>query len=283
MKIITVATDLNNFFLRKFLVPSCEYFGFDLVILYAKAPWESHRMKDKLLIPYLKQLNSNELILFTDAYDTMMLNNAHRLMELYSQLEGSFIFSSETNCFPEPDLSTVYHKIKNNDNNNYLNSGGFICRSNHILKILSNPSLNAKKILEPFGFKNDIIDHYDKRYGWSNQYYWTLKYFSMYPEIEIDTDSRLFLTTGTPLDLFKESYGEYTQYQEQSNLYKKEKNRLRNMMASLKEKNVVHLHFFNTVSNHIFREFYLTNSFPKWIYEILDSKKIIERAEVIEF
>ncbi|MGS2762893.1 glycosyltransferase domain-containing protein [Sinomicrobium sp. M5D2P9] len=282
MKVITVVTDVNNFYFRKFLVPSCEFFGFHLVILNPTKPWESHRIKDQVLVPYLESLKSpDEIILFTDGYDAMMLNGVSEVVRRYEQFQKPMVFSSEANCWPEPELIKIYNRVSRNYSR-FLNSGGFICKVQDILNILKENSWDAPEILRSFDIKNEQIDSYESKYKWSNQYFWTLQYFSKPGCIEIDTESRIFITTDTPLDLFSTEIHEYARLGEHANVYKIEKKRIMELIDVLEVSLIPHLHFFNPITTHIFKELYIHNLFPDRIAKILKYDKI-KKAEVVQF
>ena len=274
MKIITVASDINNFFLEKFLIPSCQYFDLDLVILNPKITWNNHRIKDKFLAYYLTQLDSNEIILFTDAYDTMLLNDFSGVMNIYHSFESPIVFSSEINCWPEPGLIPIYKKISSDKHPAFLNSGGFIGKVSSILNMINKyPNSPSKIIHSKYKIKNCCLKDYDKNYRWSNQYYWTIVYFCEFESITLDKNSKFFLTLGTSLNYFKNNYHEYLTSGINSKIFINEFRRIRDVLNSIEYDKMSHIHFNNPICKHVFVELFKRNEFPNWIAKIFEGNK----------
>ena len=90
-------------------------------------------MKDSILSFYLSRLDPEEVILFTDAYDVMFINNLKSFIDQYDKYGASFVFSTEVNCWPARYLREYYEKEK--INHRFLNSGGYIGTVGSILKV----------------------------------------------------------------------------------------------------------------------------------------------------
>ncbi|WP_422083631.1 glycosyltransferase domain-containing protein [Ulvibacterium sp.] len=280
MKVITVATDLRNYNLRTFLMPCCDFLGYKLIILYFGSTWSSHRLKDQILIPYLESLDSDEIVLFTDAYDTLLLNTPKSLLAKFMNFNAPIVFSAEINCWPEQGLIDIYHKI--DSETRFLNSGAFMGRVSHILKLLNRYNEPASKVLtNKYKVAPKVVEVYDKKYFWSNQYYWTLLYFTHENSIKLDNDSELFLTLGTPLPYFRKYKKDFANLGAKSDIYITELKRVIAIFNTMKPYTKCHVHFNNPVLKAVFKDLYERQGFPSWIRDML-SKKTSHLPQIIE-
>ncbi len=274
MKVITVASDINNFFVNNFLIPSCQYFDLDLIVLNPVTAWHHHKIKDQFLAYYLPELDPDEIILFTDAYDTLLINDFSGIINAYHRFDATIVFSSEINCWPEPELLPIYHKIAANKDPVFLNSGGFIGKVSSIAKIFHKyPKSPSHIIHTKYKFKNSQVRDYDENYQWSNQYYWTMVYFSRPDDIDLDKDSKLFLTLGMPVSTFDANYQEYRRVGTTSKIFKDEFDRIRDVLHTIDYGKTAHLHFNNPISKHVLFELLKRKQLPNWITEILTDKQ----------
>lgn len=239
-------------------------------------------MKDEFLISYLRGLDANDIILFTDAYDTMILNDSKLTINTFSKFEAPLIFSSEITCWPEERLASIYEIVNPLNRFKFLNSGGFIGRVKNILEILEENIDPPSEVLNArFKIKKRDVEAYDKKYLWSNQYYWTMAYFSKPETIRLDVNSELFITIGGPTNYVQSDYNEYLELGVNSRVYKKEFTRIQNILHELSIGDISHIHFNNPLSKEIFLEILKKNGLPDWMNTIL-SKKEGRKVEVIE-
>ncbi|MDN5210446.1 hypothetical protein QQ020_00255 [Fulvivirgaceae bacterium BMA12] len=283
MKVITVASDINNFFVNKFLIPSCQYFDLDLVVLNPLTTWHHHKIKDQFLAYYLKGLDPDEIVLFTDAYDTLLINDFAGIIDAYHRFNANIVFSSEINCWPEPALLPIYHKIAANEDPVFLNSGGFIGKVSSIAEILHRYPESPSHILHTkYKFKSRQVRDYDENYQWSNQYYWTMVYFSQPDAIDLDKDSKLFLTLGMSVSTFDANYQEYRRVGTNSKIFTYEFDRIRDVLRTINYGKTAHLHFNNPISKHVLFELFKREQLPDWIIEILtDNHKSVGKSKTI--
>lgn len=172
------------------LSSSCNYYGLRLKTLFHKSSWSSHRLKDNYVKRYLETLNPNEVILFTDGYDTMFASDEQEILNKYYSLDVPVVFSSEANCFPEESFKTEYGAGKTKFQ--YLNSGGYIGRVSKLLNLL-----------DEFEFikSTEILLEKDS-YNWSNQFLWTKLYLLNRDKIALDYDCSIFQTFVNRIDIF---------------------------------------------------------------------------------
>jgi len=175
MKVVTVISNRNDpgFFLLKL---SCALQNLDLVVLVCDEDnYNGHWVKDNLLRNYLKQVDDNEIILFTDGYDSVMVSAEEEILEKFYAAKTNLIFSADPICYPDKSLAPLYPEVSGGFK--YLNSGGFIGRAGLIREML-----DTQVVIE----KQEFI--------WSNQYAWTLRYLQNTSKITIDTKCELFYT-----------------------------------------------------------------------------------------
>lgn len=180
----------------------------------------SHRIKDFLLIRYLRKLNNNEIILFTDGYDTLLLATEDEIMKKFREFGKETVFSAERNCWPDTELEEYFPK-NHASPFKYLNSGGFIGTTGML-----------KSLLE-----REVIGKKD--YHWSNQYAWILRYLDAPEHIALDHHCEIFYTAST--DASKRKY-----------FYKKDRN-------GNPKKDYRHPEFLKTEGNKILQEISFSN------------------------
>jgi hypothetical protein len=181
MKIITVITDSDNYGFRNLLYPSAKLYNLDLVVLLNKQ-YNSHRCKDHMLYEYLKSVDEQEVIFFTDGYDTMFLASEEEILNKFYKIDKELLFSAEITCWPDSSLSQMYPSTGSPFK--YLNSGGFIGTARSI-----------KRCLED-NLQSDLVE----KYNWSNQIYWTEQYLKNSSWIGLDTGCEIFCTLSSHID-----------------------------------------------------------------------------------
>lgn len=189
MKVITCITDEGNMVYNFALKASCEYHGLELVTLKHKGLWDSHRNKDIHLINYLEKVNADEIVIFTDAYDTFFLGNEEAVLKRYFGAfpQQGLVISAEIYCHPDASLSNAFPVVSSPYR--FPNSGGIIGRCKDFLAALN-------KLME---FQSDSSAD---KYKNSNQYLWSKVYLEC-PELKltIDHNCEIFQTFPTSLDI----------------------------------------------------------------------------------
>ena len=122
--------------------------------------YTSHRQKTTRLREYLKTANPDELILFTDGYDTILLAGESEILAKYHRLSptGKILMSADRINASGPQYPELFKPTLHSYN--YLCSGGFIGK--------------AGAILEAIDVITEVIrnDHSgeNKDYRWCDQY-----------------------------------------------------------------------------------------------------------------
>lgn len=189
MIVVCVITEDDHEGLIDFLKPSCEFHNLKLKVLTVKNKYTGHRLKDMLLYEFLKEIDKNELILFTDAFDAYFIASEAEIIEKYTKFNIPIVFSGEIACWPEPTLSRFYPKSTEDTHFRYLNSGGFIGRCGDIIDLIEKYY---------FGNRIELSQHL-----WSNQYVWNQIYLNEQDVIKIDSDCEIFYTLCSKIPVSK--------------------------------------------------------------------------------
>jgi hypothetical protein len=123
-------------------------------------------------------LNDNDIVLFTDAYDVIYYSNQDEIIKRYLELNSPIVFGAERLCNPDPKRESEY-TFKNTEFP-FLNSGMFIGR------------VWALRICM-IGYVYD--DNHD------DQRFWTTQFLELKDLIKLDYENHLFLNTAeVPID-----------------------------------------------------------------------------------
>lgn len=142
--VYTVATDETDGF-RRYLDSANEFNITPIVLgfgeewkggLINKQPgggWKINLLKETL--KNLKDDDNNRIVLFTDGYDVIFLNNLNKIVETFKNMKHNVLFSAETYCWPDTQLASKYPP--RDDGKRYLNSGMFIGYVSDIYQLLN--------------------------------------------------------------------------------------------------------------------------------------------------
>jgi hypothetical protein len=183
MKIVTCITDTEHIGYKYGLYASCKHHNLELVTLIKDdKEWKSHRIKDNSLKKYLEKLQPDEIVLFSDGYDTLFIGNEDEILERYEKVTDykTVLIAAEINCYPASLFAEKYPKVEGPYK--YVNSGGFIGRIEQIVQLLDD--------IENINLWAEDFD--EKIFEWSNQYLWTWAYLKQRQHITLDTNCVLF-------------------------------------------------------------------------------------------
>ena len=139
--VLTVGTDrlkmkmLNDSAAKYGIYPknlgnNVEWNGGDMV-----APGGMHKLH--LLYDYIQNLDPNDIILFTDAYDVFYADDLENILQRYFSFNTMALFGAEKHCWPLQTLADKYPPSVTPYR--YLNSGCFIGRVGLIKQMLETP------------------------------------------------------------------------------------------------------------------------------------------------
>jgi len=126
-------------------------------------------------------LNDNDIVLFTDAYDVIYCSNRDEIIKRYLELNKPIVFGAERLCNPDPHRQSEYSV--NDVEFPFLNSGMYIGR------------VWALRLCMIGYVYQDSHD---------DQRFWTTQYLELKDIIGLDYENRLFLNTAEiPIDEIK--------------------------------------------------------------------------------
>ena len=176
---LTVATDKNKAYR---LTKSCDIHGININLLGEGQSWLGGDMsspggahKIKLLREYLELLPENDIVVFSDGYDSFIVNRENMKDEIVGRYLGfgsDIVFSGEKTCWPDRSLASQYDTKGDYP---YLNSGGFIGSVKGI-----------KLLIDGMGEYSESDD---------DQLLYTQAYLSKEHDIKIDVEGYIFQTS----------------------------------------------------------------------------------------
>jgi hypothetical protein len=119
----------------KQLKHSCEHYNIHLEVLGLGQPYTGNGKKLIHLKNYLASIPDEDLVLFVDAYDVLILANKQTIIEKFLALNNPCIISAETNLHPY-NKGFLRRYPKSPTKFRFLNAGsimGYSCSLKHIL------------------------------------------------------------------------------------------------------------------------------------------------------
>jgi hypothetical protein len=186
VKLVTVVTHSDGYF--PWLEKSCKRFNVELIKLGWGQKWLGFSWRFKLMIDYLKTIDPDELVIFIDAYDVILLRPLDDIEEYYNNIvkmsNKKIIIAKDKVINPFINLIATFYFDTCKDTR--------ICAGTYLGKCLD--------ILE-------ILNKIDYEISVDDQILFT-NYFKKNPnEVYIDTDYIFFLTHSINLkDILKDTY-----------------------------------------------------------------------------
>jgi len=84
---------------------------------------------------FISQLKNDDIVLYTDAFDVLVVQNKDKIIEEFLRFDFPVIFSAEKICHPQPSKKNQYPV--SNEPWQYLNSGCFIGIAQYLKDIMS--------------------------------------------------------------------------------------------------------------------------------------------------
>ena len=105
------------------LTLSCEINHIDLEVIGLGLPYYGNGTKLILMAEYLKTLDDDEIVMFVDAFDVIIVADKEVILEKFLNMNTPFLMSAEKNCYPE-HLINRYPPMQNSFK--YINTGSYI-------------------------------------------------------------------------------------------------------------------------------------------------------------
>ncbi len=145
MKFVTVASSDQKRELR-YLLNSCRHFGIQMDLVGLGRPYLGNGTKIVYLSQYLRKLPKEEIVCFTDAYDSFFVKPVDKLEQDFKAFGSPWVLTAEDNFYfrlTSPKMAFLNRWVRWNyppSKSSYLpyrflNSGGFIGYAGHILKL----------------------------------------------------------------------------------------------------------------------------------------------------
>lgn len=163
---------------------SCDRYDLELITLIHPTEWGSHRLKDIYLKEFLKGQTPDQIVLFSDGYDTVFVNDSTDIYNRYLGIcrEAQILISAEVNCYPDPSITQNYPEL--DTSYRFVNSGGIIGRAGDLLRALTKIESHLR----------------DTRFGWSNQYLWSKLYLGGDLPMKLDSKCSFFQTMSSSME-----------------------------------------------------------------------------------
>lgn len=141
MHIVTVATDPSKAWA---LYQSANHYGVEVHNLGKNSDWydpmEGHAGMPKIdmMIDFLKDLPSSDIVLFLDGYDTFFVNSPLEILERFKGFGVDVLFGAEDNFWPpEEFLQKQFDRQHPEEYYKYLNSGCYIGRADALYHLFT--------------------------------------------------------------------------------------------------------------------------------------------------
>jgi hypothetical protein len=134
LHVCTVATKQKQG-LNQLLV-SAQKQGIKIDVLGLGKPYSGNAQKLIFMQAYLKELPPDDVVLFVDGYDVLILANEKTIMDKFLTFNAPFVISAERNCYPYAHLASKYPESPTLFR--YMNTGTYIGYVSAIQKIIEN-------------------------------------------------------------------------------------------------------------------------------------------------
>lgn len=137
MKVVSVATHSTRYF--PLFIQSLERNNIDYKILGFGQKWKGFSWRFSLVYDYINSLSDNDIVMFTDAFDCMLLSDMNEIESKFKKSNKEFIISAESEQYSL--WAYFFNKVFDKCNNNLLNAGlyiGYVYKLKEILQELLN-------------------------------------------------------------------------------------------------------------------------------------------------
>jgi len=131
--------------------------------------------KLKYILDFCKKRNPNDIILYTDCWDVIIVGDCDDLLKKYKAFHKDIVFSGDKTCFSQP--MSFYKFNWYTDTFPYLNAGVMIGKAGTIISLI-----------EKYWKQDEFTD---------DQYLWQTVYLENKDKIGLDTEVTMFLTTAS--------------------------------------------------------------------------------------
>jgi hypothetical protein len=173
LHLVTVATHSERYL--PILEKQAEDNGLKLVKLGMGKKYVGHYMKDLEMMEYLKTIDKNDVVIFVDGFDSLMLAHKDEILKKFENSGAELLLSVENIGFLSFIHATVFERVKGC----YLNTGLYMGRAGFLLKFLED-------------MYNQVYDKKSNQKTWCS-YLFNLDRQGKFDGIKLDKNSDIFL------------------------------------------------------------------------------------------
>ena len=130
------------------LFTSARHHGVDIVNIGNNIEWKGTDMssmgggmKINLMKEYLKDVDDEDVVLFTDAYDVFYADDIETIHERFLDMQADCVFSAEAVCWPSEELAPNFPEAEYKSPYKYLNSGTYIGKARTLKGIMNHDTI----------------------------------------------------------------------------------------------------------------------------------------------
>lgn len=161
INLFTIATHEDGYF--KLLLDSCKRYNIKIDVIGYGEKYTGHIFKIKKTIEYLRSKKSNSIILFVDAFDSIIIDNINNIKSKFINMNIPYLFSEDLKLsYKKYLLFWILHKLKLDKNQFFYNTRPCI-QNNKMFIINSGMFIGyCSKLLELFNLAESYINKTNK-------------------------------------------------------------------------------------------------------------------------
>ena len=166
------------------LLNSAQHYGLQVEVAGLDKTYRNNFYKLFRMKEHLKNIPDQDIILFVDAFDVVLLGNKQQFIERFLSFNAPLVFSAERRLYPAHsvhDMKTPYPASSTTFR--YLNSGGYIGKAGYI-KIMIDEVISKRYSIPLIRYRRLQSDQFHcHRYFLCNQ-----------KSVKLDTKNKIFVT-----------------------------------------------------------------------------------------
>ena len=165
------------------LLYSAEYFGHEVTVLGMDKPYPNHFVKVHNTLDFAQSIPSQDLILFVDAFDVMILGTEDEIVSRFLEFKKPCLFGAERNYHPKASVFDLIGEYPHSPTSlQYLNSGTYIGYAKYVKDMIRTVLRRQHKM---------PIKRMPKRFN-DDQYHFHRYFARAYDEVERDVYAKIF-------------------------------------------------------------------------------------------
>lgn len=163
--------------------------------------WIDYSNKLKNFNKFLENIDDSKIVMFIDAYDVILFDNAENMKTKFLEFNKPLVFSAEIYSWPDKDINKYYPEKTKNEKFRYVNSGTYMGYAKEL-----------KEMLNTFREKNYNCDTYPDKINYNSDDQRCLTYYYLNNIHKIGLDHKQMIwsicagTNKEDYDIIKYSY-----------------------------------------------------------------------------